>query len=793
MPEVLKIETDVWDLSVWTKDIKKPCILLAKTMRSRGKQLPCSAVYFCPPLKIKDIAPGPIVAIPEPATGFTIPAPVFFENRLYEFDFRIKGDVAALAPKVEHWRNDVQDVFHLAGQSLRGSINFGNDIGWFRLGISFNNGTTRIKQNMSFEVLPTKMDMAGDFDQINRDIDSAYPLWRFSFAGKTEQEQGASRKAFEHFPLLWLALFRSLRTELEDAVKLICRSPHARLLPQERYLRPDCLKGRLTPRLEERVREQCRNGDQNIRHKVESRRLSVDTPENRFVKMVLTRCTRNLSNFVNRARQHDRAPEQSRLSQTFYDELDSWQKPLEQRLSEPLFHELGSFEGMAQESLVLHQRTGYARVYTIWQQLKLYLELFGRHSSVSMKSLADLYEVWCLLEIRKMLIGIKDQAGKVIYPGLGFEEKEIRKASLKMKGLEKDLIDGMGTAFRFERRDGLRIRLAHEPPFRVSDNFDVRGIFSWTTPQKPDILMEATFRGGERIRWIFDAKYRISAEENGDDQIPDDAINQMHRYRDALINLEKADDGINEKSRPIVGAFVLYPGFFNSEEGHNPYQKGIETVGIGGFPLLPGRENRWLKVFLKNKFGDLSDEKSTDRALEPDEHLLHDSVRIPPSGLSLSRYEDLTLVASLGNVAKRDKQYIDRYLSGNAGWYHVPVSTADKRISRTVMRELRYCAIAVHHHGETERKIEYLYDVISVHLLPRCKLSVEQAGSVKPDNKSDYWLLKLGAARNLQTPVKTGGIRSFRIRLTLAEDLFAAKKWEDISEHYQHIISEKQY
>ena len=57
----------------------------------------------------------------------------------------------------------------------------------------------------------------------------------------------------------------------------------------------------------------------------------------------------------------------------------------------------------------------------------------------------------------------------------------------------------------------------------------------------------------------FRRQVPYSPDENEYDHIPDDAINQMHRYRDALIHLEKADDGITEKSRPVVGAFVLYP------------------------------------------------------------------------------------------------------------------------------------------------------------------------------------------------------------------------------------------
>jgi len=773
VPEVIRIHTADWNLSVWTKNICVPAERLASTLKARGKGLPAGAVRLFPALKVSGVSPEPIHSSDEKISELSIPAPVFFENRFYEFEFQFSGSSSATCPEIIHWRTDVVDAFHPSGNSLRGSINFGNDVGWFRLGLKFNNGQRDAEQFLSFEVLPTKMDLAGDFDQIHRDTDSTYPLWRFSFAQKTEHELAKSRKPHERFPLLWLALFRSLRAELQEAVKLICRSPHARLLPQEKFLRPDRLKGRLAPRLEEQVTEQCRNGEVHRRHRVEPRRLSVDTPENRFVKMVITRCVKELSIFSHRARFNNAVPDREKLSRAFFDELESWQKPLEQRLAEPLFREVSSFNGLSGESLVLHHRAGYAKVYRIWQELKLYLDLFGRQATISLKSVSELYEVWCLLEMRRMLIG------------LGFVEVETRKAMIRTKGLEKDLVDGMGTAFRFTRRDGLKIRLAHEPPFSVTNKPDARGIYSWTTPQKPDILLEASFPDNSRIRWIFDAKYRIASEDANDDLIPDDAINQMHRYRDALIHLSAGDDGITEKSRPIVGAFVLYPGWFDEETGTNPYAAAVESVGIGGFPLLPGRDNLWLKAFLKEKFGDLSCLESMERALDPDEHLLNESLRIAPTGLSLSRYDDLTLVASLGNVSKRDKSYVDGFLSGTAGWYHIPASTTDKRISRTVMRELSCCAVAVHPSGAGERLIEYLYEVESVKLLKRCELTVDQAGSIDSGNQNEYWLLKLGTSRCLPVPVKAGGVRKFRYRFTSATDFTSAQSWDDLPELYQ--------
>ena len=762
MPEILTITTSDWDLMAWTKDIEAPSQRLSDTLSARGK-LPCtSAIRFSPPLNGSVTAPIPVSSLPNEVV---IPRPVFFENRLYEFDFRLKGKLPA--PRIEHWRSDVQDAFHLAGDSLRGLVNFGNDVGWFRLAISWGPESARSRQYLSFEVMPTKMDMDADFGRIASEIDDVYPLWRFAFARKTEQELAASRRQHERFSLLWLALFKSLREDLEQAVKLISRSPHARLLPQERLVRPDRLKGRLAPRLTERVSEQLHNDENHLRYRVETRRLSVDTPENRFVKMVLTRCSRNLGALISRARSYDRAPDQTRLTAGFYREVGGWQRHLEQRLAEPLFRAVGQFGGLEQESLVLHHRTGYSKVYRIWQDLKLYLDLFGSHSSISMKSISDLYELWCVLEIRKML------------KGFGFEESPPRKASLITNRLERELAGAVGTAFHFERqRDGLKVRLAHEPCFSRKSNL---GIYSFTADQRPDILLEAEFKDGELIRWVFDAKYRISPGDEARDSIPEDAINQMHRYRDALIYRDNATGGAGAKSRPIIGAFVLYPGFFGEQEGVNPYQSAIDEVGIGGFPLLPGHENRWLKEFLKDKFGDLADGSSC-RAMLAEEHLLLPSVRIPPTGLRLSRYEGLTLAAS---TKDNGREYLKRFHDGVAPWYHMKVHTTDRRLSSySVMQEVRHLAPAVHQEGEPGSRIEFIYDVLSVRVLKRCDIAAGMAGREDADNDEEYWLFELGTSRSLKSPVKVPAGRRFHFRLTSATDLIAGKAWEELSDCY---------
>lgn len=798
MPDVLRLKSKDWELNVWVKDTTDRLRVLEKTLKARDRTLPASALYLSPPLRVEDVSPTSTTPLDAPVAELSLPEPLFFENKQYEFEFIFGADISLTQPpKAVHRLAAIEDSFHFSkkARSLRGSINFGNDVGWFRLGLRYTVAGKEQSQNLSFEVLPTKMAMDTDLAAIHGVIDKAYPLWRFSFAQRTEQELARSHKPHERFALLWLAHFKKLRNKLEVGVQLVLRAPHARLLQDQRVLRLERLRGRLTPKLEMRVSEHVTHGEGHHRYQVNSRRLSVDTPENRFVKMVVKRCSGELGQVIKLALTFQNAPEDGgRLSQSFFDELKSWKKPLDQLLNQPFFAEVGEFEGMERESLVLHQRAGYANIYRIWQELKMYLGIFGNSAAVSMKSVADLYEVWCFLEMKSML------------EELGFAEQSSSKASLKSVGFEKTMVNGTTSAFNMHRAaDNLRIRLSHEPNFERQTNPKIGKIYSWTTKQRPDIFLEATFDDGEKLRWIFDAKYRIVDNDAPDafDEAPDDAINQMHRYRDALIHIDKLGEGWKEKSRPVLGAFVLYPGWFDEKTSSNPYETSIQDVGIGAFPMLPDRPNTWLRAFLEKQFGKFvktavqSDYGSTPYPIvESDKYFVEDPARISMTGAYMSHYKDLALVAHLGPTKGRDQDYLQRFEDGKAGWYHIPVETTERlkfSISRNVMNETRQCAIAVpkkevSNQKETSIKaITFIYDVISITTARRCDLSVEQAGSTS-SKTAKYWLIKLGSSRPIAQPIVDKRYRNFDVFHTSGTDIAASKPWNELKQRYKSLV-----
>ena len=618
MPELIRLQTPDFEFSVWANDISQRLSVYQNTMAHRASAnhaQPSYELRFAPAAQLSNaIEPQVLVAngLAKHAE-LTLNSPPFFENTQYQFEWVFFSEVTNA--RLTHRSQSVNEAFRFAPEvktergvvpaRLTGTINTGNDVGWLRLPLTFeHNGKTQT-QHIAFEVLPTKMALHQDLPAMYQAIDKVYPLWRFSLVENTEQD-AATNQQRGHFPLMWLASFAALRERFEQGLKVICAAPHSRLQPTLANIKAAKLKGRLPHKLAEKVKQDFANGQYDRRYAVEKKQLSVDTPENRFIKMAVSKSKRQLAEFEQKLRQSNQAPERQRLSDSFLNELHSWQQPLQKVLGQSFLKEVGAYTGLNRESLVLQQKTGYSAVYRIWQELKFYLDVFGNQSSISMKSVAEIYEVWCFLCLKQIL-----------EQDLGFELVENGAAKLAQNDFfEYKLKDGFAGAFRFKRSDGVTARLAHEPKFTRKG----QSIRSYLVNQEPDIVLEVTLPKSadltkadsseeKQFIWLFDAKYRIKTEKNrfddsnedieSKDYVPDDAINQMHRYRDALIRLSEPHDSKSlssgnsgqspKKSRPVFGAFALYPGFFNQATTPNPYAAAIEEVGIGAFALLPSQ------------------------------------------------------------------------------------------------------------------------------------------------------------------------------------------------------------
>ena len=781
MPEVLAIKCPDWEFTIWTRDHSSRERLLANTLRVRRCENNSSTeIRLNPAIHGCEIRVGgePVETLHDSVSIAALGSPVLFENTLYEFEFVFSATVTG-TPLVRHRMARINDAFRYTDKygvkSLRGSINTGNDVGWLRLPVSYTVGGCERKVSISAEVFPTKMDMASDLQAIYEKVDTQFPLWRFALAEQTEQEFDRSPATHQHFPLLWLAQFESLQEQLQAGVQQIIRSPHSRLVSEFRKVTADKMKGRVSNRLAERVRGDVASGMTARRYQITRKKLAVDTPENRFIKMVLEKSRDNLARFVEVAKRADAAADRNRLSPVFFQTLDGWRQSLEKQLANPLFREIGPFSGLNSESLVLHQKSGYSIVYRSWQKLKMYLGVLGRQASVSMKSVAELYEVWCFLEIRDLLID------------LGFTEASIGRAVLRQQGLVQVVRDGFYCAFSFVRADGVKIRLAHEPVFRAN----TQPISALVTTQKPDVLLEAEFPGGERLIWLFDAKYRIRDDDGSVDCVPDDAINQMHRYRDALV-CNHDTNGLHSHSRPVFGAFALYPGYYPQSPFNadlNPYHAAVRKIGIGAFPLVPGQVagddegNAWLRAFLADKLGGAAYGAPSNA-----DHLyLQDSARIPPTGMRQTRYPELCMVVTGAPQKGRAPEYLQGFRDGSAGWYHMRLHASERSdISRNLIREIRFCVITAHDPELGEKRADWLWSVESVSLVRRSDLTIEQTGKAGAGDEL-YWLFKLSSAKRLSVSITGFPRRSHSLKLCSMEQADRVGDFAKLHELYPSV------
>ena len=158
--------------------------------------------------------------------------------------------------------------------------------------------------------------------------------------------------------------------------------------------------------------------------------------------------------------------------------------------------------------------------------------------------------------------------------------------------------------------------LVYNPKHTDKDNdkVGIENVESRTVPQKPDIVLQLTkddIEKGMKMTYLFDAKYRINDRtEAGVDTPPDDAINQMHRYRDAIYYKDNKE-GDTALKKEVIGGYILFPGNGDPMEvAKAKFQQSLDEVNIGAFPLRPNDvdNRRLLEQFIKELIGKASTE-----------------------------------------------------------------------------------------------------------------------------------------------------------------------------------------
>lgn len=519
----------------------------------------------------------------QPITQGEKASAVFFDNAEYPVWVEFKPYVSK-AQFGSILQND-NERFTFRRGVLAGFINYGNDIGKSELNLIYQVGDEKRRFTLGYEVLSTKLNYHEHWNQIIEDIEREYRMlsldyMRRTFHGFTPDEQGETPE------LIWWNVFAGEREKFIKACKNIIERPRRRLRGYETYQRADKIK-RVTPAIENELAEHRKEAAHLYR--IEEHTQSNDTQENRFLKYALAQIIDKYDTLKHYIEGNKNVSEELKR------EMGACLDTMRHLYRNPFFRTVGRFKGLNQESLVLQKATGYSQVYRTWQMLRRAYSLQDGMYRLQTKDIATLYEIWCFIEVSHI---VKEQLG------LSAEEVEHRNR-MEMNGVFTwELGRGEHSRILF-RKDGVELaELVYNPKHteRENDNISMEHLVVPTVPQKPDIVLQLTkddMKKGMKMTYLFDAKYRIGGKEKGVDVPPDDAINQMHRYRDAIYYKEYDEDQLKKE---VIGGYILFPGDGDpADVAVSKFHETIKKVNIGAFPLRPKdeRNRQLLETFIK--------------------------------------------------------------------------------------------------------------------------------------------------------------------------------------------------
>lgn len=520
-----------------------------------------------------------------------VPAPAtFFDNADYPIWIEFK-DYVKDAQFGSILQND-NDRFSFRRHILAGFINYKNEIGRSEIQIIYKVDQETRAFRFGFEVLSTKLDYHEHWRTIVEDIEREYRMLSLDYMRRTFHGFSPDQNG-EHPDIVWWSVFEGEQQKFIKACKSIIERPRHRLHGEEVYLRADKLK-QTRHNIENRLAEHRK--EPAYLYRVEQHILSNDTQENRFLKFALHQISKRYEDLRQRIEAVKTA------SGTMKSAMLATSETLKRLQHHPFFRTIGRFKGISQESLVLQKATGYSQVYRTWNLLRRAYSLNDGLYRLQTKDIATLYEIWCFIEV-----------SHIVKAQLHLDDEDVEHRNrLEMNGIFSwELGKGEHSRILF-RKDGVELaELVYNPKNadKENDNVGMKDLVVPTVPQKPDIVLQLTkndLQQGMKMTYLFDAKYRIDGKDKGVDVPPEDAINQMHRYRDAIYY---KDYDANALKKEVIGGYILFPGEGEPNDvAVSKFYKTIKEVNIGAFPLRPKDvENRKL---LENFIDELIHTKS---------------------------------------------------------------------------------------------------------------------------------------------------------------------------------------
>lgn len=517
-------------------------------------------------------------------------APAFFEDSQYKI--RITSLLPGILPRAIH-RDPLLfqslDAYE-DDDSLSGPFTFLRQIGLCTFAVHVG----REILSITIEVFPTKLDYSNDYDRLLVDISSASRALALEYMRATFRSSSHTHVA-DGSDLDWLLLLRNEVDRIEAALRYIDAHPR-------RSLSKGTLRGRI---------EKAQAHDARARRSIISQsgigpwteipgigytRMviqrsapleTLDTPEHRWLRSSLQTIVQRLATIdeeLNRriadaARRHNTVPLRLAAEKN---EIATIAQTIQAMLQLPLFLGVTSPPPPGFSSLQMHGAAGYGDAYRSIMVLNQGLEVSSpgdKHHSVS--DVHELYEAWSYIEVVRIVLKITGSSSDLS-----------QLLTIDGSGLRVHLQKGKRSTVFFDHNNG---------KLQISYNVTYRGL---TGSQKPDIVLTFTRQDWPDLIVVLDAKYRVDATSEMIDRFdmpvpPADAINALHRYRDAITL--PTQNGL--LTRPVVKGAALFPLDADHSSGFHESRiaKALHSLGIGAIPFLPNNTahvEAWLKSLL---------------------------------------------------------------------------------------------------------------------------------------------------------------------------------------------------
>jgi hypothetical protein len=395
-------------------------------------------------------------------------------------------------------------------------------------------------------------------------------------------------------PLRTYKLVSSLMDELTDALTTIERAPHQALVSQgerKEWHEVRELAGHAVPLTGPSVLLTRQNRLPHIwpqQWQVERAVLTYDIYENRLLKQFLWRqLLPRLDELEQRAqqeirrRQHNLAvirhygwedTETARISQLA--EVTTNCQLMKRRVigwgSLPFLQQVSLITLRTVPTQVLQKHPAYSRFYRVYlrfqRELKRGLNAEGFLTSIAMRKLSELYEVWSVFRLTQLLLKMLNQLSYQTVSSHGFFRVEDELFHFEVdRDAAVELTKG-----------NKRVVIRYEPIYPPMDKV-ASGLVTMRRYQRtPDLALEVWQDGKPEHLLIFDAKYR-AREEGGSKIFMDDDLDKMSAY---ASEFGWKSPHVSSRPRHIpTSAYIIYPGEVVEHNRDNPE--------VGALPIVP--------------------------------------------------------------------------------------------------------------------------------------------------------------------------------------------------------------